>query len=70
MSTGVESFGSAAELGAIYPFTGSEGMLAGILAAIWIGWHIWQLKHEANECSVEIQEMKNKVRANKVLLGT
>lgn len=67
MSTGVETFGSAAELGAIYPFTGSEGLLVVIGAGVWIGWHIWQLRNEAREYNVEIEEIKDKVIAHKVL---
>lgn len=67
MSTGIESFDKAAELGAIYPFQGSEGFLVLICALFWLGWHIWQLRNESRECDVEIQEMKDKGQANKAL---
>ena len=61
MSTGVETFGSVASLGAIYPFPGSEGVLALIGIVTWIVWHIWQLKAEAREYQVEKEELKDKV---------
>ena len=50
MTTNVESFGDGTlhQMGAIYPFLGSEGMLVIIVMAVWIVWHIWQLKNEAN----------------------
>jgi hypothetical protein len=60
MATGVESFGSAAELGAIYPFVGTEGLLVFVGFVIWIAWHIWELKHESKEYQVEKEELKDK----------
>lgn len=35
-----------AEVGAVYPMVGTEGILVAILVVFWIGWHIWQFKHE------------------------
>ena len=67
MSTGVESFSTLAEMGAIYPFQGSEGFLVIVCTVFWLGWHLWQLKNESNECDVEIKEMKDKAEANKAL---
>ena len=67
MSTGVEDFSKLAEMGAIYPFQGSEGLLVILCAVFWVAWHIWQFKHESDECDVEIKEMKNKAEANKAL---
>ena len=58
MSTGVESFDKAAELGAIYPFQGSEVYWFYSVPLFWLGWHIWQLRNESRECDVEIKEMK------------
>ena len=35
-----------AEVTAIYPMVGSEGVLAIICIALWIVWHIWQVRFE------------------------
>ena len=62
MTTGVESFGNAAELGAIYPFVGLEGLMVIVGFVVWVAWHIWQLKNEAKEYTVEKEELKDKVK--------
>jgi hypothetical protein len=35
------------DVGAIYPFQGSETILVILLVIFWIGWHIWQIRHES-----------------------
>ena len=67
MSTNVESFANLHELGAIYPFPGSEGILTIIAVGLWIGWHVWQLTNEARELNVEASELKDKARVSKIL---
>ncbi len=37
------------DVGAIYPFQGSETILVILGLAFWIGWHIWQIQHENAE---------------------
>ena len=50
MSTGlVENWANVDSMGAIYPFTGSEGFLVVLGLAFWIIWHIWQIRSE-NDC--------------------
>jgi hypothetical protein len=34
------------DVGAIYPFQGSETLLVILGLAFWIGWHIWQIRDE------------------------
>lgn len=34
------------DVGAIYPFQGSEGILVLIGVATWIGWHVWCARWE------------------------
>ncbi len=34
------------DVGAIYPFQGTEGLWVIIGLATWIGWHIWQIRWE------------------------
>ena len=46
-TTGVTSWAvDLADIGAIYPFQGSENLLwiAGLL--VWFGWHIWSIRWE------------------------
>ena len=43
------------DVGAVYPFQGSEVIMVVIAIALWIGWHIWQFKHEAREIEEEIR---------------
>jgi hypothetical protein len=41
------------DVGAIYPFQGSEGLLVILGLCFWIGWHILQMRSEASEISAE-----------------
>ncbi len=49
MTTGdFESWAGAtiADIGPIYPFVGSEFLLFILGLVFWIGWHVWQFRHE------------------------
>jgi hypothetical protein len=48
MSTGsIENWdGAIADIGPIYPFVGSEGLMVILAVIIWIGWHIVQIRSE------------------------
>jgi len=67
MSTGVETWANVSELGPVYPFVGTEGLMFIICLSLWIVWHIWQLRNEAKEFSVEHEELKDKAKTAKVL---
>jgi hypothetical protein len=41
------------DVGAIYPFQGSETLLVILGLAFWIGWHVWQIRHESTEIEHE-----------------
>ena len=43
-----EMFEKDDEVGALFPFTGSEWIFLLICIAGWIIWHIWQIKFENN----------------------
>ncbi|MDM5147098.1 hypothetical protein NQX30_01700 [Candidatus Persebacteraceae bacterium Df01] len=43
-----------AEVGAIYPFQGSEVLMTIIGVAFWIGWHVVQIKSENREIAEDI----------------
>ena len=46
-TTGIESWAvDLKDVGAIYPFQGSEGLLVVIGVVTWIAWHIWQSRWE------------------------
>ena len=58
MSTGlVENWANVDSMGAIYPFTGSEGFLVVLGLAFWIIWHIWQIKKENAEFKNDIDNI-------------
>jgi hypothetical protein len=41
------------DVGAIYPFQGTETLLVIIGVAFWIGFHVWQIRHENAELDAE-----------------
>ena len=43
------------DIGAIYPMVGTEVILTIIGVVLWIGWHIWQIKHEDSHYKEEIK---------------
>jgi hypothetical protein len=43
------------DVGAIYPFQGSEVLLVILGLAFWIGWHVLQMRHEAAEIGSEMK---------------
>lgn len=59
MSTGlVENWLDVDTFGAIYPFVGTEGFLAIVGIALWIVWHIWQIKDESNEFKHDLENIR------------
>ena len=52
------------DVGAIYPFQGSETVLVIIGLVLWIGWHVWQIRHEKAELASreEARPLENKAR--------
>ncbi len=46
MSTGIEAWKNLADIGAIYPFVGSEVMWVIIGLVLWIVWHVLQISAE------------------------
>ena len=62
MSTGnFENWaGEIAEIGAIYPFVGSEGILAIVGVIFWLWWHVKQAKIEEAQYKEEIEKYGSK----------
>jgi hypothetical protein len=42
------------DVGAIYPFQGTEVLMVIIGLVFWIGWHVLQMKQEAAELEKEV----------------
>ncbi len=42
------------DVGAIYPFQGSEVLLVMLAVAFWIGWHVLQLRRESAKLESEV----------------
>jgi predicted negative regulator of RcsB-dependent stress response len=45
------------DIGAIYPFQGTETVLVVIGVTFWIAWHVWQLRHENRELEQEVKRL-------------
>lgn len=49
MSTGLDSFSDPADIGVMYPFPGAEVLFVVVAVALWILWHIYQIRQENRE---------------------
>ena len=68
MATGaVENWLDVDKLGAIYPFAGTEGILAFVGIAFWVVWHIIQIRKEGTEFSNDLENIRSQGGAGKVL---
>lgn len=47
-----------AEVGAIYPFQGSEVLLTIIGVVLWLGWHVLQIKSENRQIEEAIAQAR------------
>lgn len=68
MSTGpVDNWLNLDTFGAIYPFVGTEMMLAIAGYAFWLIWHVKQIKKENQEFAEDIENIKKQGGPGKVL---
>lgn len=69
MSTGsFENWaGTIADIGPIYPFVGSEGMLAIAGLIFWVWWHIKQIKMENQNHEDELKRFGDKESLMKIV---
>lgn len=49
METGVNSFTSPTEIGALYPFVGTEVLLVILGVLLWLVWHLLDIRGEGKE---------------------
>ena len=58
-TTGIDSWAvDLADVAAVYPFQGTEVAMVIVGVAIWIGWHIWQIRHENRQINEEVAKMR------------
>ena len=69
MSTGsFENFaGTITDIGPLYPFVGSEGVLWVIGLVLWIIWHIIQAKRENRVYDEEVRRYGDKETLKKII---
>ena len=68
MSTGIESWaGEIAEIGAIYPFAGSEALFAIAGVIFWLWWHVKQTKLENEQLKEEVAKYGSKENLAKLV---
>ncbi|PVZ06950.1 hypothetical protein [Actinomycetospora cinnamomea] len=49
MGTGLDSFSNPQDIGALYPFVGSEVLLVVVGIVLWLAWHVRQIVIENQE---------------------
>jgi hypothetical protein len=54
-----------ADVTAIYPWVGGEGIMALIAVVLWILWHVWQIRHEQETYDQQIHEHGDAETINK-----
>jgi hypothetical protein len=71
MSTGnFENWhGNMLDIGPLYPFVGSEGLLTIVGFAFWIVWMIWQWRMEASNFEDDMQTLKQNDNMSRALKG-
>jgi len=68
MSTGlVDNWLNVDTFGPIYPFVGTEMMLAIVCVVFWIGWHVLQIRKESAEFKADIENINKQGGPGKVL---
>ena len=59
--------GDIMQLGAVYPFVGSEFLLFILGMVFWLGWHIIQLSQEGGEYTHDADLLKDKERVRQAI---
>ena len=59
-TTGIDSWAvDLANVTAVYPFQGSEVLMVIIGVALWIIWHVWQIRHENRTFEEERRKLQD-----------
>jgi hypothetical protein len=56
-----------ASLGPIYPFVGTEKLLALLALVVWVGFHIWQIRFENRTYAAELAKLSTPDRLQRAL---
>lgn len=68
MTGNIESWGgNISEIGPLYPFVGLEGLMVVVGVALWIVWHVVQVRTENATYEDEIHRFGDDVRLRKIL---
>lgn len=67
-TTNVESWAvDLADVGAIYPFVGTEFIMVLAGLAFWIIWHVWQFKFENRTYEEDLKILKDKSKLERAM---
>ena len=67
-TTSIESWAvDLKDVGAIYPFQGSEVLMVIVGVALWIAWHFWCVRWERSQHEEKIQKFGNQESMSKAL---
>jgi type VI protein secretion system component VasF len=55
------------DVGAIYPFQGSEVLMVVVGVVFWIGWHVIQMRQESEEIAEEMRADQRNETARKLI---
>jgi len=68
MSTGLETWTqNLNDLGPLYPFVGTEGILAIVGIGTWIVWHLIQMRSEGATMEAEKKRFSDKAKLEKAM---
>jgi len=56
VNTGLGSFNNPAEIGALYPFVGTEVILVIVGVVLWLAWHVLQTRNESGEDAEAVRQ--------------
>ena len=67
-TTSIESWAvDLKDVGAIYPFQGSEVLMVIVGVALWIAWHFWCVRWERSQHEEKIRKFGNQESMTKAL---
>ena len=67
-TTSIESWAvDLKDVGAIYPFQGSEVLMVIVGVALWIAWHFWCVRWERSQHEEKIRKFGNEESMSKAL---
>lgn len=71
MSTGsfANWHGNMLDIGPLYPFVGSEGLLVVVGLVFWFGWHVWQHRMESSNYHDDMETLRHNDNMSRALRG-